>query len=545
MNNFLRKYSSIKYKFLFGILSITFFITFVSFFIIISRQQSDLRKDLISNTTLNAKLISNIAVSSLAYNDDEGIVGTLSKIQFVPYLKAAFVYDTAGNIIAKYISDSSFTFYEKFEKNRADLAIQSQNDMITVIEVIQNGEYRYGYLKISASEEQNRKRITSYIIFMLILLVAEFIFAIFVADFIRKRLTSPIVVLAEEIHNFSENDNYKPILPEVSPDEIGSLYESFIKMVDIIQYRRKLQLEAEQKLSKLNEELEDTITRRTILLEAAVEQLKYEVAEREKAASGLLQAREELSEALKIEKELNELKSRFIAMVSHEYRTPLTVILSSASLMVRYSEPKSKEDFEKHYRRIQNSIDKMLNLLNDVLTLGKLDSDKYKVNKIKLDLVDHFNMIIEEKKNEFPKRKILFNTTENEINIYSDKMAFNHIFENLLGNALKYSATDTPAFVTLNRTSQGVYFEVTDQGIGLSDEIMQNPFEPFQRGNNAMDISGTGLGLSIVKKIIDQLGGSITFKSETGKGTVFQVYIPVEFAEIDDFKENDDDLAYN
>jgi PAS domain S-box-containing protein len=238
------------------------------------------------------------------------------------------------------------------------------------------------------------------------------------------------------------------------------------------------------------------------------------------------QAEQEIRQALAREQELNELKSRFISMTSHEFRTPLTTILSSTELLKYYSSKFTEEKKQIHFERIQSNVHHITQMLNDILLLGKAEAGKLDFNPAQMDVRQFCQQLVEEFQQGIGRQHSLCFTHQGQLPPVSlDEKLLRHILGNLLSNALKYSPIDRPVCLELTWRHNELIFRVKDQGIGISETDQQRLFESFHRGTNVGNISGTGLGLSIVKKAVDRHGGTISFESELGVGTTFTVVI--------------------
>jgi len=263
------------------------------------------------------------------------------------------------------------------------------------------------------------------------------------------------------------------------------------------------------------------------------------------------QAEEEVHKALVKEKELTELKSRFISMTSHEFRTPLTTIQSSAELLEYYSQKWTQEKKLTHLHRIQSSVKHMTNLLDDVLIIGKADAGKLTFNPSPLDVEKFCRNLVEElqlndteqhniiftcegKADDFGKSETMLSTPSSvpssQLHVPTlpclDEKLLRQILENLLSNAIKYSPEGSTIEFSLSRFSSQAVFLIRDQGIGIPLEDQQLLFESFHRATNVGTIAGTGLGLTIVKKCVDIHEGQVTVESEVGVGTTFSVTLP-------------------
>ncbi|MBV6621762.1 MAG: PAS domain S-box protein [Rivularia sp. (in: Bacteria)] len=243
---------------------------------------------------------------------------------------------------------------------------------------------------------------------------------------------------------------------------------------------------------------------------------------------------QDLQQTLEKEKELNELKSRFISMASHEFRTPLSTILSSSELLENYHHKWDDQKKLKHFNRINKAVQHMNSLLNDVLFIGKIEADKVDSKPQELDLVEFSNQLIEDvqinqKTNLLDKADIKLNLVTNYESLigYFDEKLLAHIFNNLISNAIKYSRSGSTITLTLDVRNSQILFEIQDEGIGIPPEDLPSLFDSFHRCKNVGNIPGTGLGLSIVKKCIDVLQGDIEVSSEVGVGTKFTIKLPL------------------
>lgn len=241
------------------------------------------------------------------------------------------------------------------------------------------------------------------------------------------------------------------------------------------------------------------------------------------------QLEQELRVALEKEKELNELKSRFISMTSHEFRTPLSTILSSSELLEHYRYKWTQEKQQTHLHRIQTAVHRMTEMLDDILVSGKAEAGKLEYRPSIFDLVKYCHKLVEEiKLNWRPKHLISFSSECESLSCYMDEKLLGHILSNLLSNAIKYSDEKKVIKFTVACENEQVIFEIADQGIGIPEEDIPHLFESFHRARNVGNVLGTGLGLAIVKKCVDIYEGEINVHSEVGIGTKFTVRIPLK-----------------
>lgn len=226
--------------------------------------------------------------------------------------------------------------------------------------------------------------------------------------------------------------------------------------------------------------------------------------------------------ALKKEQELNELKSRFVAMASHEFKTPLSAIQTSAILIKKQNDAGNFSKLDKYLSQINRNIKNLDVILNDFLSLSKLEEGKLKVTKELLDIVA-FSKAITTEFSETKKagQNILLSTSEKTLLLHLDKKLVRHILMNLLSNAIKYSPENTNIYLNIEENPQYVTLTIKDEGIGIALQEQNRLFERFYRAKNAQNIQGTGLGLHIAKQYVELLDGNIAVKSEINKGTAF------------------------
>lgn len=264
---------------------------------------------------------------------------------------------------------------------------------------------------------------------------------------------------------------------------------------------------AEDELVRTNVELEDRVEHRTAELKEAQEGLKR---------------------ALEKERELHALKSRFVSMASHEFRTPLSTIMGSIDLIGRYASDDEKVD--KHVKRIRSKVRELTAMLNEFLSLERIEQGIVEVKPAEIDIVHQCIEQIEELRGlAKPGQSIDYDHEGTERMVTTDPQMLGHVITNLVTNAVKYSPAGTPVLLRTRIADGSLIITVTDQGVGIPAEDQQHLFDRFFRGSNVMTIQGTGLGLNIVKRYLDLLGGDITFTSEPGR-TIFTVELPQRIA---------------
>lgn len=257
---------------------------------------------------------------------------------------------------------------------------------------------------------------------------------------------------------------------------------------------------------------------------------KYEIIFFIKDITSRRIAETEISNSLKREKELNELRTRFTSMTSHELRTPLTSINTSVEILEKYSNRITPEQNKNNLVRIRENLQKMKRLMDDMLLIGKTDSGMYKLKLEPVDINELCGGIIEEFKLiniKGTKYRFKYETDNMISKVLIDKELIKKVIENLFTNAIKYSPKGSIVHFKMNFTNRFIIFRIKDEGIGIPSEEIKNIFEPFYRASNTGEISGTGLGLAIVKRSVDLHNGRINIKSEVGKGARFIITIPL------------------
>lgn len=316
------------------------------------------------------------------------------------------------------------------------------------------------------------------------------------------------------------------------PVEISLSYTSYhnkilvMAFISDISKRKKAQDDlkrSEEQLIVYASELEKKVQLRTEALNNLVHELEREVIERKKAV-------EETHKALAKERELNDLKSKFVSLASHEFRTPLSTIMSSASLIGQYKVKGELEKVDKHVLRIKSSVGHLTSILNDFLSLGKLEEGKVDVLPEIIQIDIFLEEIVEELQATLKEGQHIILQCHQEVkSIYSDVRILRNMLFNLISNASKYSPEHKN--ISLRCAVDGdrfISFHITDEGIGIPEQDLHHVFDRFFRAGNAGHIQGTGLGLNIVKRYAELLGGQVSFSSQLNKGTTFIITIPIQ-----------------
>ncbi|HJY22561.1 MAG TPA: PAS domain-containing sensor histidine kinase, partial [Hanamia sp.] len=280
---------------------------------------------------------------------------------------------------------------------------------------------------------------------------------------------------------------------------------SRIEVQNKLHEQRQALASMNQQMEKLNEELERKVEERTFKLQETMQKLEA--------------SKDELAKALSKEKDLGDLKSAFVSMASHEFRTPLSTILSSASLLAKYKLTDEQPKRDKHVQRIKSSVINLNNILNEFLSLGKIEDGKITAHESVFNLKDLIQSQIAEMTEILKHGQQVKYAHTGHTEVTLDEVLFKNILINLLSNAAKFSGENKPIFISTKVKDNQLLFSIKDEGIGISQKDQEHLCEIFFRATNVVNIPGTGLGLHIVAKYVEMMNGQIEIKSELEKGT--------------------------
>jgi two-component system, LuxR family, sensor kinase FixL len=332
-----------------------------------------------------------------------------------------------------------------------------------------------------------------------------------------------IIGIGREVNGLRKDGVQFPFRLSVGEMKIGenSMFTAVIHDLTELKLNQAKLNKYAKELEQNKAELEGRVTERTQELERAVNAL-------EKANKGLRDAEDELRNTLSREMELNQMKGRFVTLASHEFRTPLATILSSASLISRYNKEEDAEKREKHVSRIKNTVTALNSILNEFLSISRLEEGRVNISVSSFYLNEFASEIDEEMSVVLKPGQVIYSKLEADslLDIVTDRQILKAIAVNLISNAIKYSMEYSPIRCTWKATMDHIHLEIEDNGIGIPEADQPHLFERFFRAHNASHIQGTGLGLNIVKRYIELLGGTITYKSLPEAGSTFFVEIP-------------------
>jgi PAS domain S-box-containing protein len=307
-------------------------------------------------------------------------------------------------------------------------------------------------------------------------------------------------------HGRGDGTNFPAEISSTAVDVGGVL--TFLAVVRDITERKR----AEAALRELNAALEQRVSTRTAELASANEHLR--IAERD------------LKRALEQEKELHQLKSNFVSMVSHEFRTPMGMILSSSQLLERHLDRLGTEERAELFGDISLAVRRMNELMEEVLVLSRVESSEMALKPAPLDVRSFCQQLIDELLSATHQRCAIHLELPTDGVISADESLLRHILGNLISNAVKYS-NGGDVRVAVDLQPEEVTFRVIDTGVGIPLADQPKLFHAFHRGRNVDHLPGTGLGLTIAKRCVDLHLGQISFESHEGTGTTFEVRIPL------------------
>ncbi|HEY9596887.1 MAG TPA: ATP-binding protein, partial [Cyanophyceae cyanobacterium] len=316
----------------------------------------------------------------------------------------------------------------------------------------------------------------------------------------------------------TKNGTEIPIDDSASPikNENGKVLGAVLVFHDITERQQ-----AEANLQGINQELEVKVTESITQLQQANTQLRLEISQRQRLER-------ELRLALEKERELNELKSRIVATVSHEYRTPLTTILSSTEILEGYSSRLTEERKQLHFQRIKSAVKRMTELVNDVMLINQTIAGELGFHPHLLDIEQFVHKLVADfQKQAAGRHEIIVEMQGTPVELLLDEKLLELILSNLLSNAIKYSPVGSQVVLQLVIEPTSVVFRVSDKGIGIPLAEQAQLFSAFFRASNVGLIPGVGLGLAIAKECVDLHGGKIDVESEVGVGTTFTLTLPI------------------
>ena len=528
---------SIKNKLILIILSVTLFSIIVGFALIIIKENNSLKKKIVNESMLNAKLVSEYCITPLDFEYPDEAEVILSKLEAIPNIYNGYVYDKNGNLFASY---NRFVIIEAPPVHKGDDYSFFDDDWLHIYRSIKFKDELKGtiYLRISTAELTND---LLYLFISIVLIgLGMMIIAYFFAVKMQKLISQPLLSLADFTKQISKEADYSLRITKNSNDEIGVLYDGFNNMLEQIHIKENERDRAQEKLKELNEELA-----------IKNENLTENVEHIQKINFELKQAKEKAEES-------DRLKSAFLANMSHEIRTPMNGILGFSNLLKMPN--LSGEKKNEYISIIEKSGSRMLNIINDLIDISRIESGQINVIYTDININEQnnyiYNLLTPEAnkkgldilfKNSLPLEKAIISTDSEKV--YA-------ILANLVKNSIKYTNTGSIEFgYILNTDIEPLELEffVKDTGIGIPKDRQTAIFDRFVQADieDIHAYEGAGLGLAISEAYVEMLGGKIWVESVEGEGSHFHFtipYIPIQqekniFIEKSEKTEIDNELS--
>ncbi|WP_298516807.1 PAS domain-containing sensor histidine kinase [uncultured Kordia sp.] len=318
-----------------------------------------------------------------------------------------------------------------------------------------------------------------------------------------------------DLYGAKKDGNTFPVEAGLNPFTVNDTHYVMALVIDITVRKQQ-----EDKIQELYADLEQKVIQRT-------QELSKTIAELEAENKLRIQAENDAKKALKREQELNELKTKFLSLVSHEFKTPLSSILTSSMLLGKYKLTEQQAKRDRHIKIISDKVHYLNNILNDFLSVEKLEKGKvnyklstFKVSKVVNEVVYNANMLLKEG------QQINYPDDIDGFSLYQDEKIIELALSNLVNNAIKYSSENTIIDIIITQNETTTTFNIKDNGIGIPEKEQKNIFNRYFRAENALLVQGTGIGLNIVKNHLENLNGTISFESTENIGSTFTINIP-------------------
>jgi signal transduction histidine kinase/ActR/RegA family two-component response regulator len=488
---------SIKNKIISIILFVSTVTMLIGFTIVGISDIKSLRKEMHLNALMNTKLIGEYSIAPLTFDDNIGAENILSKLSTMPGVVSGIIYDRNGILFASYKrTDDVFTppLYEKPDELDGSKSIFSDESLIIEHPIIYNG-FKYGIIIIHLDTSLLKTKIQNYIYIIMGILLGMIVFSYFLANHFQKPISKPILELAQLTRKISGEGDYSVQIARKSNDEIGVLYDDFNNMLKQILSREEARNIAEK---------------------------------------NLVQAKEKAEES-------DHLKSAFLANMSHEIRTPMNAILGFTELLTMPDSEVTAEEKENFIKLINNSGNNLLQLIDDIIDISKIEANQIKIIKkdcaLNVRLKEILQSFIEIRKHkEKDKIDIRLNDNANEQNIIikTDSLRLNQVLTNLIGNALKFTEDGFIEFGYEIQNNKELLFYVKDTGVGMESAKKDLVFERFTKieDDSTRLYRGAGLGLAISRSLVKLLGGKIWVESAPSIGSTFYFTIPFDKVDI-------------
>jgi len=344
------------------------------------------------------------------------------------------------------------------------------------------------------------------------------------SGFMKNNSNSRNMGQGRDLFGITKNKKKFPLEVGLNPLIINDQTYIMALIIDI-----SIRKETEKKIEKLNSQLEKKVIERTFELNSTIDKLKELNINFEKEIEKRVEVEKKIKVALKKEIELNELKTKFLSLVSHEFKTPLSGILTSTILLEKYKLSEQQDKRDKHLQTITSKVHYLNNILNDFLSIERLETGKinykfttFNLSKVINEVVYNANMLLK------GGQRINIPQNIDEYNLYQDEKILELSLSNLIHNAIKYSPENTHIDLNINQNGENIIFTIKDEGRGIPKKDQKYIFNRYFRAENALNDQGTGIGLNIVKGHLENLSGSIRFISNENKGSTFIIELPIK-----------------
>jgi signal transduction histidine kinase/CheY-like chemotaxis protein len=517
---------SIRQKVIYIILAISLISIITGFTIEIFSNIKASRNELINNTSLDAKLISDYLIPTFLFNDISGADEVLQNLKNIPAIIYGGAYKPDGNLYAAYTSSSTLDSL----KYLPDILKSFENRKeIIITEPVRSKDEILGTVILIASTDTIREKIRDHIKSILVILAISILIAVLLAIWLQGIVTGPISRLASVTKHIQETLDYSIRVKKEALDETGILYDGFNNMLQSIEENKKERLIAQQKLQEERENLEIRVIERTKELNAAKEKAE----------------------------ESDKLKSAFLANMSHEIRTPLNAILGFSTLIRNTSS--TRAELDEYYQMMDSSGNDLLKLIDDILDISRIEANQLRinlketsVNELAEEVFKTFRLSFYSENPDIPVTPLFVVPPEKaDYFLNTDPLRLKQILLNILNNSIKFTSKGSIEFCYFpNDAKTHMVFYIKDTGIGIAKEQQEKIFERFTK---VADIKtkhyrGTGLGLSIALKLTQMLNGVIRVESELNIGTAFYLSFPlskiIPHVIVQEHKQKDESVAF-
>ncbi|WP_438970477.1 ATP-binding protein [Methylophaga sp.] len=474
-------------------------------FAIISNQREVIRFHAQDDLNALGDILVTNTLAALLFNDPVAARQTLASLRVRPGINQAAIYDRDGEIFARFQRDSGAETPQtrqirQVQAQQKTIINENENGLNIFIPMISHGEL-VGLMYLNDDMADLRHQLLNLYKVVSLTAVVAFTISLVAMLWLVRLFTTPLNQLMSTIADINRNKNYQQRAPEASTYEFNQLAKSFNHMIDEVE-TRGVQLE------RINEELEQRVEARTEALESALE----------------------------VANEANKAKAEFLAVVSHEVRTPLNGVIGFAELLKLY---KFEKDAAETVAMLDESAQTLLQLLNQILDFSKLDASKVELEEQHLDIHSFMKSVIETNRAKAERKgiEISFNPEACHGSYLADPLRLRQILNNLIDNAIKFTDEGEVSVIVSEAKSADenwLNFEVNDSGVGISQDKLKSIFTPFAQADNSITrrYGGTGLGLAICARLINLMGGHYGVNSDKEKGTQFWFKVPLPHADI-------------